>query len=755
MVAYAHSANTAGEWHRLEDHLRAVAQLAREFGEPLGLGEESYWAGLLHDIGKLEPDFQRRLRGEPISAPHAAYGACIAADAGAVEVALAVAAHHTGLDTGHKLQSVRSDRPPLHPDGPDYATRARLIRQEAQALLPELAESPPRTALERDPRAREEFDLRTRFILSCLVDADRLDTEAHFQPEASASRAREFPSMEALAVRVERYIDELQVGAAPNAVNDARREVLAACVSAAAGPSCLATLTVPTGGGKTLASLLYALRHAAANGLRRVIVVVPFLAIIEQNARVIRLALADQAGPDSEAPLVLEHHSAIIGDHSDGHGDGAAQGGQQIWRRLGIENWDAPIIITTAVQFLESLFTAHPSRARKLHRVAQSAVVFDEVQTLPPRLLAPILSMLRQLNERVGVSFLFCTATQPAFEQQTDGPGPRWPAGTMREIMPEPDRVFAALDRVKVQWPREDERRTWPDLASALVREERALAIVNTKRQARDLYEAVRLAAREAGTRTPIVHLSAHMCPRHRSAALRRVRGLLASGKPCVVVATQLVEAGVDLDFPAVYRAFGPLDAIAQAAGRCNREGRLVDGGGSAVPGRVVVFRPEDNTLPGDTYCTATDVTASMLAYAGGALDISDPALFRQYFDRLYTVSDLDPAGVIEARQKLEFSRVEQEMRLIDNDDTQAVIMPWGKGQQLIDRISRGEVLDRALTRRLQPFGVNLYRTEFQKALRAGALEPLADGAIYAAYAANYDRDLGFVSDADPSDYLV
>ncbi|MGI8551103.1 MAG: CRISPR-associated endonuclease Cas3'' [Dehalococcoidia bacterium] len=777
-MVWAHSANEAGVWDPLPRHLRDVAALARSFGEPLGIGDLAYWAGLLHDLGKYEDDFQRRLHDPTVSAPHAAYGACVAVAAHSYEVAFAVAAHHAGLFERGILQELPRGRPPRHPDGPDYGSRAQSLRSLALTDLPELAGPLPDTNAKNTPEGKEALELRTRLLLSCLVDADRLDTEAFYSSAKAATRAQQLPSMGELADRVEQFIGALQKNAQPSVVNEVRAEVLRACMRAADAPPGLATLTVPTGGGKTLASLLYALRHAARHGLRRVIVVVPFLAIIEQNARVIRRALGEASDPQlvELSPLVLEHHSGIVqegpqrGQWSHDRGNSAASmqhadadqndphGGPDLWRRLAAENWDAPVVITTAVQFLESLFTSRPSRARKLHRIAGSVVIFDEVQTVPAGLLQPILRMLGQFQREYGSSFLFCTATQPAFEERPGGPGKRWPAGELREVAPDPASLFRRLKRVEATWPEAGESISWADLAHRLAGEGSALAIVNTRNQARDLYEATCAAAEATLSENPlpVLHLSSRLCPQHRTAVLRRLREAMHSGS-CLLIATQLVEAGVDLDFPALYRAFGPLDSIAQAAGRCNREGRLHDSAGRALPGRLIVFQPEDGGLPQGLYRTATDTTQTMLremTIAGSALDLDDPELYRRYFDRLYNVANLDVPGISGMRQDLSFRQVDEHFRVID-DDTQGVVVPYGDGVRLINGIRNGWELNRGLLRRLQPFTVNLYRREFERAVRDGTIEEMAGGTMYAARPGNYDETLGFSNARDGGDWIV
>jgi CRISPR-associated endonuclease/helicase Cas3 len=750
-VYIAHSENEYGEVQLLRDHLRNTATLAREFGELLGLAEECYWAGLLHDLGKYEERFQRRVRGEKVACPHAPHGACIAMDAKALEVAFAVLAHHSLLRDPNALRQKAAERPAFDRNGAPYKERARAVLAIAARELPELSAMPPQTRAQD----REQLALRTRMVFSALIDADRLDTERHGSLERAAARRHVWPAMAELADRVERYIARLAASAtaAPD-VLQVRAEVMRAARAAAEQPPGMATLTVPTGGGKTLASLLYALRHAALHNLRRVIVVVPYLAIIEQNVKVIREAVGESG---DEQTLVLEHHSNV--DEEEGANERSGeegaepQGGLGLWRRLATENWDAPIIVTTAVQFFESLFSARPGRVRKLHRIARSVVVFDEVQTFPVAVLHPILDALERLRREYGASLLFCTATQPALETRAND-GRRWPAGTLREVAPDPPALFARMRRVEVTWPDPAEEMSWEALAERLARERQALVVVNTKRQALALFEAARaLMGADA-----VTHLSARMCPEHRRLALDSVRQRLAHGEPCLVVSTQVVEAGVDLDFPTVYRALGPLDRIAQAAGRCNRNGVLRDAAGRVTLGRVVVFRPAEHKLPGGVYKMATEITETLLREAalnGRPLDIDNPVLFLQFFDRVYENGEIDEFKIGEKQRELDFAVVDEKFRVID-DDTVGVIVPWAEGMEIIARLRGGASEEtRRLLRRAQRFSIGLYRTEFVNAMRAGAIEPLAEGGPYAALPSAYRDDIGFTVETDAADYIV
>lgn len=722
MHYYARSRNAAGEMQLLRDHLLRVGARAGELAEACGLPRElGEWAGWLHDLGKYSEEFQevRMVRGD--NRPfiqHACHGAWVAWEAHAYEVALSVAAHHATCPTPETLRNLVR--------GPEDCFKEVGTVRERAARFAALAEAegvfsgnPPATPRDTD---RLALDLRTRLLLSCLADADRLDAEAWAYPYRGEVRAKT-PLLEplirlaALDVELDR-IRETNRGA-PH-VREARDQVMAAARAAGTIDQGFFSLTVPTGGGKTLASLAFALEHARAHGLRRILFVLPFLAIIEQNVDVIRSAVGDRDGSQG---LVLEHHSNVASEEDDDGQDIAA-----VRRRLLAENWDAPVIVTTAVQFFESLFAAHPTRLRKIHNIPGSVVVFDEAQTFPPGLLTPLVGMLRQLADGYRCSFLFCTATQPALDLEVGAGTSRdvlLPAGRLREIAPNPPRLFAALERVNVEWPREAARLTMAEVAAAMAEARQALAVVNTKAQARSLFEALLVHDEDA------VHLSTRLCAAHRREVLAGVTQRLGEGRPCLVAATQLVEAGVDIDFPAVWRAFGPLDAIAQAAGRCNREGRLPS------PGRVTVFRPEDDAVPGDEYRRGRDVTQQMLATRG--IDLSSPATYREYFERFYNTGNSDAHRIMGKRDALDFPAVADAFRII-RDNTRPVLVPWGGGREWIAKLDRGYEPTPADLRRLQPFMVGLYPGEMNAGRAAGVVHDIGDIAVFRG---DYDDRLG------------
>jgi CRISPR-associated endonuclease/helicase Cas3 len=587
-LTYAHSVQNEPKqrWQTMREHALAVAALAAERAAKFGASELGHAAGLLHDVGKYSLQFQRKLAGESLRVDHSTAGARIAAQRYAQLgrlIAYVIAGHHAGLANGTgdgnpSPLAVRLD-PKNLPDVPacagweaDFALPAKLAWREF---------APHHDKAVRDARKGHCLALLTRMLFSALIDADRLDTEAFYaEAEGIGEVARGgWQPLARLRERLDAHMALLTVRAEQSAENDGQRlvnaeraKVLAAAREKAELPPGLFSLTVPTGGGKTLASLTFALDHAVRYGLDRVIYVITFTSIIEQTARVFRDALGGEL-----ADHVLEHHSAFREDDALAaleriarerglEAESSLQAGERL--RLATENWDAPIVVTTAVQFFESLFSNRPTRCRKLHNVTRSVVILDEAQTLPLKLLRPCVATLDELARNYTTSVVLCTATQPALEAQRPD-GSHGLAGGLvgvREIVDRPGELYDRLKRVTVA---PCVKLTDDDLVKRLCDYDRVLCIVGTRAHARELFAKLR-EKEPAGT----FHLSALMCPAHRSAKLAEIKAALKDG-PCRVIATSVVEAGVDIDFPCVHRILAGLDSIAQAAGRCNREGRL------------------------------------------------------------------------------------------------------------------------------------------------------------------------------------
>jgi len=688
----AHSPRTPGqEPHDLHRHLRDTGVRAGGFGEPWGAGVAAALAGRWHDLGKYRPRVQARIGGDadghletqagrPI---HSYAGASLAlrALAGAPTlarlVAMAIAGHHAGLpdwETAEQEVGIQGD--------------SHLREALVGGVTRDLIDAPALPDLPDDVDA----GLWGRFLASALVDADFLDTEAYYDRGRKEQRGG-WASLAELAPRFEAGLDEklAQARAAPSPIDPLRDSVLAACRAAAAGPAGLYALSVPTGGGKTLAGLAFAFAHAATRpGVRRVIYAAPYTSILEQTADVFRTVLGDRDGD-----AVLEHHSALAeGDESSDR------------LRLAAENWDAPVVVTTNVQLFESLFAARVSKIRRLHNLAGSVLILDEVQALPPAVLAPISAVLRELP-RFGVTVLLCTATQPAL-------GAVFRGFTPIPVIADPAALFRALDRVTVEVR---PPQGWAEIAADLAAEPRVLAIVNTRAECRRLH-----ALMPAGT----IHLSALQCAAHRREIIADIRRRLAAGAPVRVVATSVVEAGIDIDFPVVVRAMAGLDTLVQAAGRCNRHG-------GPCKGRFVVVSPlGDDGRPSSPLSQAAAITRPLIAETGASL--FDPAIITRYFEDLFWArgerrhDEDDLIGLLRLpradglpqggeRHAILYRSAARSFRMIDDEWQATLVVACADSQRWIDTL-RAEGPSRELLRALQPFTVSV---------PAGRLAALAD----------------------------
>jgi CRISPR-associated endonuclease/helicase Cas3 len=720
-MPYAHSLanHPDSDWEPLVDHLHKVADLAADFAAAFDAREWGRLAGLWHDLGKYQPKFQARLRGSGESVEHAGAGAALAfskaKDCG-LPLAFAIAGHHAGL--ANLTTSEEGGRTPLK-------SRLKENASVLAGLLPSLpAEltAPDLPAFPATLTSRSSLEVWTRFLFSCLVDADFLATEDFYSPGLRRAALAGSEKVPILRQRLDDSIDGL-VAALPeerrtSTVNLRRAEVLAACRDAADLPPGLFSLTVPTGGGKTLAAMSFALRHAERHELRRVIAAIPFTSIIEQNAAVYRRALGESN--------VIEHHSGLDPLAAQERNSAA-----EIRRRLAAENWDAPVIVTTNVQLFESLFAASPSRCRKLHNIARSVILLDEAQTLPADYLLSILDILKELTSRYGCTVVLTTATQPALARRES-----LPQGLdgVREIILDRHGLARDLKRVEVTWPRPGEAPLpYTELAVKLAAEERTLAVVHKRNDARTLAELLPEENR--------FHLSALMCPAHRSVVLAEVISRLKAGLPCRLVSTQLIEAGVDVDFPVVYRCLSGLDSLAQAAGRCNREGRLPG------KGRVIFFRAETSPPPG---LPRKGLKAVEEMLQEEPVDLDDPNAHTLYFRKLYFACDLDAKGIQPLRDVFSYQTVAAKVRLIEEGSI-PIVVPYGAADERLAELRRHGP-DRLLLRSLQPFLVNLFDRDVSKLKNAGALEEVLDGvlALAPAFHGLYDSRFGLVIGDDP-----
>jgi CRISPR-associated endonuclease/helicase Cas3 len=748
----------------LVNHLQEVGEQAAIFAAAFCAGNHARLTGLLHDLGKAEDEFQKRIKSgdkDGKKEPHAHHGAALAIEHQAWPIAFAVNGHHAGLHDRSNVDRIRTAYLPKA-----EACLRKLCEQHPQWSAPVIGEALPQwlQKLPFDARRTGEgwfgTDVFTRFLFSALVDADSLNTEQHEQGRDASVAARKWPEfaptqwLEVFRHELARRAARAKEGrtASPE-VQSVWSEVGIACVSAAQEMPGLFSLTVPTGGGKTLASMLFALAHAAHYNLatgkkrfRRIIVVIPYLSIIHQTARELREVFGEN--------IVLEHHSQaedrdakpIKKEPQDGAIDETARR-----RRLAAENWDAPIIVTTSVQFFGSLFSRRRSAARKLHNLCQSIVIFDEVQTLPPLMMQPILSMMAELTNKerpYGCSMVFCTATQPAL-----GKSESLPCG-LTDVRPivfqdAVRRHFKALERVRYEGLADHpETLTWDELAIRIVGDEQrtdqqALAIVNTRQAARDLHAAVALKIAGFSVSDPqapidgLFHLSTWMIPSHRDDVLKEVKRRLAqkpdpNGEPkqrCILISTQCIEAGVDVDFPEVWRAFGPYDSIVQAAGRCNRRGL------QPTKGIVHVFRPADSGPPKGLYQTATSQT-DLLRRIGRA-DPNDPESFTDYFRLLYQLSVPDECVIQKERAKLHFEQVDELFKIIEDNTFPVLVLNQRmtgtnddsptKAKAIYDAAQKRGFLVREDWRRLQPYFINLLHSSRFQLPFSGYLQPAFD----------------------------
>jgi len=714
-----HSAKPPGQPHAqsLYDHMQGVAEHAAAFADAFGSAPFGEWLGWWHDAGKVASDVQAYLRGETNlqrGPDHSSAGMLEAwGDSPLLRhLAVIIGGHHSGLDDWANVKERVATK----------KTTQRIVdaHELAGALLREVVSEPQATDVPAflqkgtlDQRKRK-IAFWQRMLHSALVDADRLDAEAHGSPEAAALRELAAPDLNALSDILEAKQRDLIAEAAPSLINQIRAELYGACLDAATRMSGFFSLAVPTGGGKTRSVLAFALRHAIRNRQRRVVLALPYTSIIEQNAAVYRDVLGANA--------VLEHHSAVHQPEPKKEDEEDAETERKI--TLAAENWDAPVVVTTTVQLFESLFAARNSRLRKLHRLARSVIVLDEAQTLPPELLVPTLEGLRFLVEDYGCTVVFCTATQPAFRVPY---GDRYTAYfegfDVTEIVPDPATIYRQLRRVCYD-VRTERPWSWNEAAVMMRGTPQALAIVNTVNDAQALFDAL--------DHPHAFHLSTRLCPAHRRRVLTEVRRRLGAKEQVYLVATQVVEAGVDISFPLVLRALGPLDSLIQAAGRCNREGELLP-----ALGRVVIFEPAEGGLPPGAYRAGTEQTRALLRKYGEAFEeqLHTPDLPLEYFQRLYGTQNLDPYSIQKLEEGQQFRETARQYRFIE--ETVGVIVPYTPETD-DEEVRQRDVALRRLTafgfatrrdwRALQPFTVNLRLSLHEQSVNHGLCVEVVPG---------------------------
>lgn len=708
------------ETQPLLDHLHGVAKLAQSYAERITdypeLGEIGYLLGLLHDLGKYQAGFQCYIRQQSgldptlsgWRTPHSPAGARYAYDlkqAGGNQqllkiLSLCIGAHHRGLydDSEWRGQVVRSS---------DTERAVANLVKGLQLEASQLEELLHKASLDKATKAwnkidEDDYQLLVRMLFSCLVDADFLDTERFMSPDKSLVRQNAKASLEQMRVQLEEYVSHFN---REGRINEARAAFLDQCRKhGRTAKRKIYSLTLPTGAGKTVSSMMWALEHAIAQGCERIIYVIPYTSIITQTAQTFR----DIFGADQ----VLEHHSDVDVNERP---DEALE-----YTKLMTENWDVPLVVTTNVQFFESLYAHRVSRCRKLHNICNSVVVFDEVQRFPPRLLNPILRVVESLHYAFRVEPLFCTATLPVFDEDILSDSKRigheffFLEEPIQEVVPYDAKLFAPFDKVRYHW--DLLQLSTEELAGRLTEHESFLCIVNSRKDAARLYTA--LQAQEKASEG-LIHLSRRMCSAHIQKRIEEIRRRLKAGEPVRVVSTQLVEAGVDLDFPVVYRAMAGLDSVMQAAGRCNREGRM------AEPGEAYIFSLTDGTN-----------ALGEMNWAQGALEDLLDRLAEQgtpqreeierYYKAFYNdVTSFDNKKDKEVSKRLwgedndrceelrfDYETASEFFRYIEDQST-SIVVPYDKaGKAIIKKLQSNLPLTRQEYRQMNRLTISLYEND-------------------------------------------
>lgn len=698
------------EGQSIEAHLKGTGELAETFAAEFGAAANGKLCGLAHDIGKYSDEFQLRLRGGK-KVDHATAGAIECFKIKAAFEAVCVIGHHSGLpNVGHKDADTTESQ----------TFFGRKLRAE-QGGIPDYRKNwNGHIALPQDyfrPSGRGfATAFYIRMLYSCLVDADYIDTETFMNGDAGRGN---YEPLSALCDKLTAYISKWNNPT--REIDILRQKILNSCIEKASAPRGIFSLTVPTGGGKTVASMAFALNHAAANSMKRIIYAIPYTSIIEQNAKVFR----DILGQEN----VVEHHSQVSYELSENADE------LEYRSALATENWDAPVIVTTAVQFFESLYANRSSKCRKLHNIANSVIIFDEAQMIPSNNLRPCVAAIAELVRAYNATAVLCTATQPAIDEMLLEYSKK---ESVVELCPDVDGMFEKLRRTSFE---KEGRLTTDELVSRLESQQQVLCIVNTRKFAQEVYEALPSEGR--------FHLSTLMCPVHRKQKLDEIRERLKSGKTCRVVSTSLIEAGVDVDFPRVFREMAGLDSILQAAGRCNREGKR-----SAESSIVTVFESENkvNKL----------IAVNRDAAEETVRDWTQPnttSTIERYFKayRDFLRND-DKSGVITASEKgisgcgLPFEWIAKEFKLIDQN-TFAVYIPIGEGKELVSRLREGE-RSRGLYRRAGMYSVSVYQNQFDSLINAGAAEPFGEDAAFLTDCSLYSDEKGLSTDVDGGNAL-
>lgn len=704
--AVAHSANINGEPHYLDDHLKAVADLAKQLMPDATYKEVAYYAGLWHDLGKYNPRWQARLKAltgnsaEKVGIPHARQGAFWAIDY-SLAAAFCIVGHHAGLPDRSDFKKLKVD-PQI---------QAECITEHEEVIAQTTADFPNGLQPQCDlpaPTDWEQWDLMTRFLFSALVDADYTDTSEHFA--ASRLSIPSHKGMRELLAQFNVEREKLIANSPSNPeVNRVRTDIYNYCVQAGSLPKGLFKLAAPTGGGKTFSLMGFGLHHAITNNMRRIIYAAPFTSIIDQTADIYRRFF----GKD----VVLEHHSAVKEENLPNDPMGKV--------RLAAQNWDFPIIVTTTVQLFESLFSNIPSQCRKVHNIANSVIVLDEVQALPIKYLEPILRMLQALSNDYGCSVVFCTATQPAYQHI------KGLKSQITEIIPSCviTEHFNQLKRVEYL-NKTTQSWNWEAVVTDIQSRacEQVLIVCNSTADAQAGFKAMQSIFSEP----ECFHLSTRMYGAHRRRVLAQIQERLKLTQRICLVSTQLIEAGVDLDFADGYRVIAPLDSVVQTAGRINRNGRL------ERLGTLTVFRLEGGKFPGIDYELAARDSCKLIERGE---DLNTPQVFEKYFRRRFKEQNTDQQEIQHYRREKEFKTVNARFKLIDDDTIPVFIDHDPQAQAILKQLEAKSFLSDNDYRNIQSYLVNLkqkFLTQRMASVRKTPHELLV-------WTGNYDDNCGII----------
>lgn len=725
MEYYAHSENSRKEKHGLSKHLHQTSKFAESFA-----CQEDYKfifkiTGLLHDLGKYQTAFQDYLAngGERGSVPHAAWGAGYARLCRIIETSIAIDGHHKGLPD---KSAWKSDTEPFNRgEIMGFESIAKTFISDTEVNEADIKK--PYSLAFTDDSQREVF---IRYLFSALTDSDWLSTEEHFEQDIFNMRIGTILPTDVMISKLEEeFSKKSKEGEINQLRNDARNQTL----QKADMPCGFYSLALPTGMGKTLTSMAWALRHAKKNNLKRIIIILPYINIIDQTAQVLKTIFGEE--------WVLEHHSSYNeGDH-EGRDETESCSSIQERKKLACENWDYPIIVTTTVQFFESLFSNRRSQCRKIHSIAESVVIFDEIQVLPKEVILPTLQMLKDVQAVMKASFLFCTATQPAFEKRQGFEG----ISAICPLIDDPAALYEKTKRVEYHLLNDLEPIDYGGLLEAVVQaEDAALVIFNTKKAALEFYNCTKNLVNWEKK----YHLSTAMCPSHRKGAIENIRGDLdpKEKKKILVVSTQLIEAGVDFDFPIVFRAMAPLEAVIQSAGRCNREGNLGELGG-----KVFLFKLQGGGMPDKTYAACAGHAEELIKQDINQLH--GHKIFNEYYAqviRLYV--DPDKYNINEARRQFNFKTVNDSYYIIRKLTEGLYVYNYSdESRQLLHSLEHKEFLSRDDFRKMQQFTVQVYKYFI---FQNGAMcKPMPQG--FMVWYGNYDHETGISVAPIEADKLI